>query len=47
MKEREDEAGGLEVSERVAKARERAVRERRCRASDYLHPKGFDLCRMV
>jgi transposase len=29
MKEREDEAGGLEVSERVAKARERAVRERR------------------
>jgi transposase len=28
MKEREEEAGGLEIRERVAKARERAVRER-------------------
>lgn len=28
MKAREEEAGGLEISERVAKARERAVRER-------------------
>ena len=36
MKEREEEAGGLEVCERVARARERAVRERRERLESAL-----------